>query len=96
MPAVPPLAAPPAAAVRPGALPPAEARAAKEFESMFLAEMLAPMFQGLARSTLFGGAGQEIWSSLLTQEYGRVLASRGGLGLGESVMRQLVQQQEVR
>ncbi len=72
-----------------------EQRAVQEFEAMFLSEMLAPMFEGATRSTLFGGAGQEIWSSLLTQEYGRVLAGRGGLGLGASAMHALMQQQGV-
>ena len=77
-------------------LPAPAAKAAKEFEAMFLSEMLAPMFQGVSRSSLFGGPGQEIWTSMLTQEYARTLAQGGGIGIGDAMMRQLMQQQEVK
>lgn len=98
MPALSPLPAASSAAITtpPAKLPPAAARAAQEFESMFLAQMMAPMFENSTKSSLFGGAGQEIWNSLLTQEYGRAMAAHGGIGIGQSMMRQLMQQQEAR
>ena len=38
-----------------------------------------------------GGAGEDAFSSLLTQEYGRLLAERGGIGLAEQVFELLKQ-----
>ena len=36
-------------------------------------------------ATFGGGAGEEAFASLLTDEYARLLAERGGIGLAEQV-----------
>ena len=38
-----------------------------------------------------GGAGEEAFASLLTDEYARLLAERGGIGLAEQVFELLKQ-----
>jgi Rod binding domain-containing protein len=73
---------------------PAEAaarKAAQAFEAAFLAEMLK--YTGLnANSASFGGgAGEEAFASLLTDEYARLIAERGGIGLAEQVFEALKQ-----
>jgi Rod binding domain-containing protein len=42
-------------------------------------------------SSFGGGAGEEAFSSLLTEEYARLLAERGGIGLAEQVFEALKQ-----
>ena len=70
-------------------------RAAKEFEAVFLAQMLAPMFAELGNDPLFGGGpGEEIFKSLLIDEYARSMAEAGGIGLNSAVLRELINLQE--
>ena len=38
-----------------------------------------------------GGAGEEAFASFLTQEYARLIAERGGVGLAERVFESLKQ-----
>lgn len=83
---------PPIAAVH-AALPrPPEARAdaaarkaAEDFEAAFLAEMLKSAGVNSMPSGFGGGAGEEAFASLLTDEYARRMAARGGIGLAERV-----------
>ena len=60
-------------------------KVAEGFEASFLAEMLK--YTGLnARPEGFGGgAGEAAFGSLLTEEYARLLAARGGIGLAERI-----------
>lgn len=69
---------------------------AEEFEAVFLSQMLAPMFEGIEAEAPFGGgAGEEMWRSMLINEYGGLMASKGGVGIADAVERQLLQLQEV-
>jgi hypothetical protein len=50
-------------------------RVAEEFEAVFIAQMMAPMFQGLETDELFGGGpGEDIYRSVLVEEYGKSIA----------------------
>jgi Rod binding domain-containing protein len=63
-----------------------EARAAAEaFEAVFLAEMLKHSGINAMPAGFGGGAGEEAFASFLTEEYGRLLAERGGIGIAEQV-----------
>jgi peptidoglycan hydrolase FlgJ len=69
---------------------------AKDFESMFIAEMMKPMFEGLEVDPMFGGGkGEEIFRGLLLQEYGKIMAETGTLGIADSVKRHMIEMQEV-
>lgn len=59
--------------------------AADSFEASFLAEMLQYTGLNAMPSGFGGGAGEEAFSSLLTEEYARLLSERGGIGLAERV-----------
>jgi Rod binding domain-containing protein len=74
----------------------ASARAAgQEFEAMFIAQMLKPVFEGLTQGEMFGGGpGEKIYRGLLVQEYGKAVAARGGLGIGAQVTREILALQE--
>jgi Rod binding domain-containing protein len=71
------------------------ARAAAEaFEASFLAEMLRYSGLNAMPDGFGGGAGEEAFGSLLTDEYARLIAARGGIGLAERVFEILKQRTE--
>jgi Rod binding domain-containing protein len=71
-------------------------RAAEEFEAVFISQMLAPMFEGLETDELFGGGpGEDIYRSILVEEYGKAIARSGGIGIADAVQREILRLQEV-
>lgn len=70
-------------------------RAAEEFEALFIAEMLNPVFESLETDGLFGGGqGEKIYRSLMVQEYGKAIAEAGGVGIADTVQREILRMQE--
>ena len=68
-----------------------------EFEAVYLAQMLQPMFDDLKAEEPFGGGfGEDVWRSQQVQEYGTAIAESGGVGIADTIARQLVQAQEAR
>ena len=90
-----PVAAPDAATLaQPGA---ARAwRAAQDFESMALGQLLAPMFDTVDNSKgMFGGGdGESAWRPMLTQAIAKQMTAHGGLGLAVPVFHQILAMQE--
>ena len=87
----------PAAAGKPAPPTPADAaarKAAEDFEAAFLGEMLKYTGLNAASESFGGGAGEEAFASFLTDEYARLLAARGGIGLAEQVFQLLKQRTE--
>lgn len=71
-------------------LSPEARRAAEEFEAMFLSEMLAPMFENLDTDGLGGGGmGEQMFRPMLVEHYARAIAQSGGVGLADSIVREL-------
>jgi peptidoglycan hydrolase FlgJ len=70
-------------------------RAAEEFEAVFLAQMMAPMFEGLKTDGLGGGGmGEEIFRPMLIERYADALSQAGGVGIADSIVRELMRLQE--
>lgn len=68
--------------------------AAKDFEAMFIAEMMKPMFAGIEVDPMFGGGkGEEVFRGLLLQEYGKSLAETGQIGIAPAIKAQLLHMQ---
>ena len=68
---------------------------AQNFEGLFLGQMLENIFAGLETNELFGGGdAEDIYKSMMMEEYGKMMAKSGGIGVADHVMRQLLQQQE--
>lgn len=66
-------------------------RKAEEFEALVLAQLLAPMFDSVESSELFGGGGeQDAFKSLLHEEYAKSIAARGGVGIADDVKAALI------
>lgn len=70
-------------------------KTAQDFEASFLSQMLKPMFANLGAEKPFGGGtGEDMWRSLQVNEYGKAIAQKGGIGLADSVFREMLKLQE--
>lgn len=68
---------------------------AQEFEAVFIAEMIKPMFEGIETGGMFGGGkGEEVFRGMLLQEYGKLIAQNQGIGLSDQVKQQMILMQE--
>lgn len=77
--------------------PRGSAKAAQDFEAMFLSQMLQQMFTGIKSDGLFGGGhGEEMFRSLLIDEYGKDMAKRGGIGIAHAIENSLLAAQEMK
>jgi flagellar protein FlgJ len=64
---------------------------AERFETAFLAEMLKHTGINKTSEVTGGGAGEDAFSSFLTQEYARLITERGGIGLAEQIFNAIEQ-----
>lgn len=69
---------------------------AEKFESQFVGQMLGFMFAGIETDGPFGGGfGEEMFRSMMVDEYGKIMTRRGGIGIADAVERELLKMQEV-
>ena len=87
----------PGASARPAAAGAEGARrAAEEFEAVFVAQMLAPIFATIESDGPFGGGpAEETYRTMLVDEYGKAIARAGGFGIADAVEREILRLQEV-
>jgi len=53
------------------------------------------MYNGIRTDGMFGGGqGEEVFRSFMLQEYGKVIAQAGGIGIADSVQKAILQIQE--
>ena len=70
-------------------------KTAQEFEQVFLSTYLGQMFSGLKTEAPFGGGtGEEIFRSMLLNEYSTEMSKSGGIGLADHVYREILTLQE--
>ncbi|WP_082733842.1 rod-binding protein [Polycladidibacter hongkongensis] len=68
---------------------------AKEFEAVYLNQLMQSMFSGLQEGGTYGsGPGSDAWRSMLLGEYANQLAQSGGIGLAETIKAQMLEIQE--
>src|SRR5471032_3619873 len=71
------------------------AAAAKEYESVFISQFLGSMFSGIQTDGITGGGqGEEMFRSLMINEYGKSIEQQGGFGLASQMKAQLLKNQE--
>lgn len=72
-------------------------KAASEFESVFLGQMLQSMVPSdKDPNSLFGNEeGDEIFQTMMVDEYAKQISKSGGIGIASYVQRELLGQQEV-
>lgn len=69
-------------------------RVAQEFESVFLAEMLRPMFDALETDGLGGGGlGEQLFRPMLVERYADSIARTGGVGIADSIVAEFTRMQ---
>jgi len=70
-------------------------RTGEEFEALFLSSIMENLFAGVVTDGPFGGGKAEgMWRSVMLQEYGKVTAKAGGVGIAAAVQREILRLQE--
>jgi len=68
-------------------------KVAREFESMFVGMMLKSMRETVGKDMLSGkGQSDDIYRTMLDQEYARAVSEQGGLGLANTIEKQIIAQ----
>ena len=71
-------------------------KAANEFESVFISQFLGAMFSGIKTDGITGGGqGEEMFRSLMVDQYAAGLQGQGGFGLAAQVKAQMLKMQEL-
>lgn len=66
-------------------------KSVQDFEAFFLTQAFETMYNTVPVNENFGGGnGEKIFRSMLMQEYGKMTAQAGGIGLTNEIMAQLV------
>ncbi|MBY0356050.1 MAG: rod-binding protein [Rickettsiales bacterium] len=69
-------------------------KTAQEFEATFLSQMMEHMFEGVKTNPLTGGGeAEDIYQSMMIDEYGKLIARAGGVGIANHVIQQYEKQQ---
>ncbi len=68
---------------------------AQEFEQVFLSQMLQHMFAEVDISPMSEGVGEDVYKSMLVDEYAKVMSRAGGIGVADHVKREMLRLQEV-
>ncbi len=69
--------------------------AAKDYESIFISQFLGSMFSGIPTDGVTGGGqGEEMFRSLMINEYGKSIEQQGGFGLATHMKAELLRHQE--
>lgn len=67
-------------------------QAAREFEALFLEQMVKEMRDATPKSELFGSEkGHELFREMMDGEYVRLMSESGGIGLADFIVRSLAE-----
>jgi len=70
-------------------------KTAEDFEAVFLSQMLQPMFSTVPTDSLMdGGQAESIYRGMMVEEMGKSIAKGGGIGIADSVYREMIKMQE--
>jgi flagellar protein FlgJ len=87
-----PLAAPP----KPTANEARADAAAKDYESIFISQFLGSMFSGIQSDSMTGGGqGEEMFKSLMVDQYAKGIEHQGGFGIAAQMKAELLKHQQV-
>lgn len=68
--------------------------AGQKFEAQFLSTMFQQMFAGIDTGGPFGGGvGEEMFRSVMTEAMGKQVVKAGGIGLADTVQREILKLQ---
>ena len=67
---------------------------AQKFESQFLAQMIGHMFEGIETDGPFGGGfGEQMFRSMMTEALAKKMTQAGGIGVSDTVQREILKMQ---
>ena len=71
-------------------------RAAQDFETMALNQLLTPIFETVdgSKGPFGGGPGEAAWKPMMVSEMAKAMSQQGGLGLAQPIMQQMLRMQE--
>ncbi len=70
-------------------------KSARDFEAVFATEMLTPMYEGLEVDPTFGGGhGEEMFRTMMLDEYGKQIAANDSFGMVHQIADTLLKAQE--
>lgn len=71
-------------------------KAADSFETMFISQLLQNIPSGSDPNGPFGGGeAEEMYQGMMNDEYANKIAKSGGIGLSDSIYRQILKMQEM-
>jgi Rod binding domain-containing protein len=71
------------------------ASVSKEYESVFISQFLGSMFSGIQTDEITGGGqGEEMFRSLMVDQYAKGITARGGFGLAAHMQSELLKHQQ--
>ncbi|MDJ0932101.1 rod-binding protein [Breoghania sp.] len=69
--------------------------ASEEFEAVFLHQMSDAMFETIEGGGTFGDSNaSETWRGMLSEQYASAIVDAGGIGIADTVQRELIAMQE--
>ena len=70
-------------------------KASKDYETVFISQFLGSMFSSIPTDTITGGGpGEEMFRSLMIDQYAKGLEQRGGFGLATHMKSELLKHQQ--
>ena len=88
--------APLAAAPKPTAFGAKAEAAAKDYEGVFISQFLGSMFSGIKSDGITGGGqGEEMFRSLMVDQFSKSIVQRGGFGIADHMKAELLKHQQV-
>lgn len=68
----------------------------KEYESVFISQFLGSMFSGIPTDGVTGGGqGEEMFRSLMIDQYAKGIENQGGFGIAAQMKAELLKHQQV-
>jgi len=72
-------------------------KVAQDFEGLFVGMMMKTMRETIAKDKLTGGGhGEDVYRSLLDQQYTEAVVKRGGFGLAKMIEKDIIRQESRR
>jgi flagellar protein FlgJ len=71
-------------------------RTAQEFESVFIGQILHGLMEGLSGTGVLGTGKDDVYASMIQDEYAKLISRSGGIGVADAVMREMLKMQETR
>jgi flagellar protein FlgJ len=71
-------------------------KASKDYETVFISQFLGSMFSGIATDGVTGGGeGEEMFRSLMIDQYAKGIEGQGGFGIAAQMKAELLKHQQV-